>query len=92
MKATDEHEGAQVDLLIDRMDNAISICEVKFYNDEYALTKEETDNIRRKRRVFRQVSRTRKQIFMVLITTFDLVDNKYSLELIDNKINMDKLF
>ena len=92
VKATDEHEGAQVDLLIDRMDNAISICEVKFYNDEYALTKEEADNIKRKRRVFRQVSRTQKQIFMVLITTFDLVDNKYSLELIDNKINMDKLF
>ncbi len=92
VKATDEHEGAQVDLLIDRMDNAISICEVKFYNDEYALTKEEADNIKRKRRVFRQVSRTQKQIFMVLITTFGLVDNKYSLELIDNKINMDKLF
>ncbi len=92
VKTTDEHEGAQVDLLIDRMDNTISICEVKFYNDEYALTKEEADNIKRKRRVFRQVSRTRKQIFMVLITTFGLADNKYSLELIDNKINMDKLF
>ena len=92
VKATDEHEGAQVDLLIDRMDSAISICEVKFYNDEYALTKEEADIIRRKRRVFRQVSRTQKQIFMVLITTFGLADNKYSLELIDNKINMDKLF
>ena len=91
-KATEEHGGAQIDLLIDRMDNAISLCEVKFYNDEYVLSKEEADKLRRKRSIFRRVSKTKKQLFMVLITTFGLAQRKYRLGLIDNVIGMDDLF
>lgn len=91
-KATEEYEGIQVDLLIDRMDNAISLCEIKFYNDEFALSKEEADKLRRKRNAFRMASRSRKQLFLVLITTFGLNPNKHSLGLIDNVITMDELF
>ena len=91
-RATDEHEGAQIDLLIDRMDNAISICEVKFYNDNYILSKEDAEKLRKKRSVFRLVSNTRKQIFIVIITTFGLSKNKHSLGLIDNVIDMHDLF
>ncbi|MEZ4852499.1 MAG: ATP-binding protein [Bacteroidia bacterium] len=43
-KGNDTMQGAQIDILIDRMDNAISLCEVKFYNEnEYTLTKEEAE-------------------------------------------------
>ncbi len=91
-KGTEEREGAQIDLLIDRMDNAISLCEIKFYNDEYSLSKETADKLRKKRSVFRRISKTRKQVFIVLITTFGLVQNKHSLGLIDNTIDMDDLF
>jgi len=92
VKATNTHEGAQIDLLIDRNDNAISLCEVKFYNDEWALTKEEADKLRQKRRVLQEVTKTKKQIFMVLISTFNLTPNQHSIGLIDNVINMDDLF
>lgn len=91
-KATEENQGTQIDLLIDRADNAISICEVKFYNDEFSLSKEVADKLRRKRRIFRQVSKTKKQLFLVLITTFGLVPGKHSLGLIDNALSMDDLF
>lgn len=91
-KATAEHEGTQIDLLIDRMDNAISLCEVKFYNDQYSLSKADADKLREKRRIFRKITKTRKQLFIVLITTFGLTSDQHSLGLVDNALNMDDLF
>jgi uncharacterized protein len=91
-KTTDEIEGTQIDLLIDRQDSVISLCEVKFYNDELVLTKEDADNLRRKKSIFRHVTGTKKQIFIVLITTFGLIKNKHSLGLVDNVLEMDALF
>jgi uncharacterized protein len=91
-KTTDEIEGTQIDLLIDRQDNVISLCEVKFYNDELVLTKEDADNLRRKKSIFRHVTSTKKQIFIVLITTFGLIKNKHSLGLVDNVLDMNALF
>lgn len=91
-KATDETEGTQIDLLIDRQDNVISLCEVKFYNDEWVLTKGDADRLRRKKSIFRHVTGTKKQIFIVLITTFGLLPNKHSLGLVDNVLDMNALF
>jgi uncharacterized protein len=91
-KTTDEIEGTQIDLLIDRQDSVISLCEVKFYNDELVLTKEDADNLRRKKSIFRHVTSTKKQIFVVLITTFGLIKNKHSLGLVDNILDMNALF
>ena len=91
-KTTDEIEGTQIDLLIDRQDSVISLCEVKFYNDELILTKEDADNLRRKKSIFRHITSTKKQIFIVLITTFGLIKNKHSLGLVDNVLDMNALF
>ncbi len=91
-KGTDETEGFQVDLVIDRADNTISLCEVKFYNDEYILSKEQAAQIRRKRTLFRQLTKTKKQLLMVLITTYGMIEGKHSLGLIDNRVDMDDLF
>jgi len=91
-KGTDELEGTQIDLLIDRTDNAISLCEIKFYNDHYLLSKNEADKIRKKRTLFRHFSKTKKQIFLVLITTFGMLESKHSVGLIDNEVRMEDLF
>jgi hypothetical protein len=91
-KPSDENEGAQIDLLIDRQDNVISLCEVKFYNDELVLTKADADSLRRKKSIFRHVTGTKKQIFIVVITTFGLLNNKHSLGLVDNVLDMNALF
>ena len=91
-KTSEEIEGTQIDLLIDRQDSVISLCEVKFYNDELVLTKEDADNLRRKKSIFRHVTSTKKQIFIVLITTFGLIKNKHSLGLVDNVLDMNALF
>lgn len=91
-KPTEETEGTQIDLLIDRQDKAISLCEVKFYNDELVLTEADASALRRKKSIFRQATDTKKQLFIVLITTFGLIKNKHSLGLVDNVLDLNALF
>ncbi|HRI62272.1 MAG TPA: ATP-binding protein, partial [Saprospiraceae bacterium] len=58
-KGDDENEGAQIDLLIDRSDNTITLCEMKFYNDDVVLNKEAAKKLRRRIGTFRRVSGTK---------------------------------
>jgi AAA+ ATPase superfamily predicted ATPase len=92
VKSTELSAGAQIDLLIDRQDHVISLCEMKFYNDYYQLSKMDADNIRRKKSIFLHSTKTKKQVFIVLVTTFGLLQNKESLGLIDNVLDMNALF
>ena len=92
VKASDTTEGTQIDLLIDRQDKVLSLCEIKFFNDELTLTKELADKLRKKRSILKQVTKTKKQVFIVLVTTFGLVPNKHSIGLLNNVVGMDQLF
>jgi hypothetical protein len=92
VKATDISAGTQIDLIIDRQDQVISLCEMKFYKEKYQLSKMDADNLRRKKSIFVHTTKTKKQIFIVLVTTFGLVQNKESLGLIDNVLDMNALF
>ena len=47
VKATDITAGTQIDLIIDRQDQVISLCEMKFYNDYFQLSKIDGENLRR---------------------------------------------
>lgn len=91
-KGDEEQEGVQIDLLLDRADNVISMCEVKFYQDEFEVTKDYASKLRRKRSIFQLRTRTKKQIQLVLITPYGLRLNKHSLGFIDNSIDLDDLF
>ncbi|MEZ4886440.1 MAG: ATP-binding protein [Chitinophagales bacterium] len=91
-KGTDEEKGTQIDLLIDRKDQTINLVEIKFYNEIFSLSKSYAEILSTKKSVFRATTKTRKQIFMVLITTFGLKHNKHSLGLIDSVLTMDDLF
>lgn len=91
-KSSDLFKGIQIDLLIDRQDKVISICEIKFYNEEITLSKEEAEKLRKRKSIFRTISKTKKQIFIVIITTYGLNQNRHSLGLIDNVVTMDNLF
>ncbi|MGB1243229.1 MAG: hypothetical protein ACPG49_11950, partial [Chitinophagales bacterium] len=68
-------KGTQIDLVIDRNDHIINLCEVKFYNVEFTVTKEYAQKLRDKIRVFQESTKTKKQIQLVLITTFGLKHN-----------------
>ncbi|MEZ4887170.1 MAG: ATP-binding protein [Chitinophagales bacterium] len=91
-KGNSAEKGAQIDLLLDRNDHVINLFEIKFYNDEWSLTKMMADELKTKKSVFKRYTNTKKQIFWTLITTFDLQHNQHSLGLIDNILTMDVLF
>ena len=84
--------GAQIDLLIDRDDNVINLCEIKFYNTQYSIDKKYATEIINKVNEFTATTNTRKSIFVTFITTFGLKENKYSQQIVQNKLTIDDLF
>lgn len=84
--------GAQIDLLIDRQDFCISICEMKFSNTTFTIDKAYALELENKRNVFRENSQTKKTLFLVMITSFGTNDNAYKTSLIQNDIRLSDLF
>lgn len=87
----DETEGCQIDMLIERADNAINICEMKYYDGLYSLTNGDIQNLQRKRNVFQQVTKTKKQLFITLISSQGLEPNNNAY-LIDKQLDSNALF
>lgn len=71
-------KGAQIDLLLDRADGVIDVCEMKYAKDEYEPTLKSDEELRSRIAVFESVNETRKNVRPVLVTTYGLMRNKYS--------------
>ena len=80
------------DLLIDRNDNVINIVEIKFYSQEITLTKDDAQKLQQKVWAFQAATKTRKQLFLTLITTYGLKHNQYSLGLVHQILKLEDLF
>ncbi len=91
-KGNSVNEGFQIDLLIDREDKTMNLCEMKFYDSEFTLTKQYADTLRKKRELLKTESKTKKHIFITLITTYGLIENQHSLGLIDHVVTLEDLF
>ena len=68
--------GVQIDLLIERSDGIIDICEMKYCKEPYAISADDGRELRRKRDVFMNVTGTKSAVHTVLITTDGLVHNE----------------
>lgn len=89
---TSSEAGAQIDLLLDRADQCINICEVKFSMQPFVIDKKYARELEHKIAAFRQNSRSRKTLFLTFITTYGLSDTIYKEQLVDADIKMDALF
>ncbi|MCR5454125.1 MAG: hypothetical protein K6F33_03965 [Bacteroidales bacterium] len=78
-------------MLIDRADNMIDLCEMKFYADEFAISKEYDANLRHKLQTFLNHSKSKKSVNMVLITTYGLKHNMY-FSRFQHTVTIDDLF
>ena len=90
--AKGEGKGVQIDLLIDRQDNCINLCEVKFSNKIVTLTKDYADNLTQKRWVFEEKTGTKKTIFVTLLTTFGTTVNEHYVNHVQSQLDMTGLF
>ncbi|MFN4144986.1 MAG: AAA family ATPase [Runella sp.] len=83
---------AQIDLLIDRRDQVINLCECKFSLDTFSITKDDAERLRSKIAVFKEATQTKKAVFLTMITTYGVEKNQYANALIQNEITMEDLF
>ena len=81
----------QIDLLIDRADNIVNLCEIKYSNIRYTITKDYEEKLREKIEAFRQEVVPRKAIHLLMLTTFGVKQNLYS-GIVQNEVTLDDLF
>ena len=91
-KSPNPENPAQVDLLIDRRDKVINLCEIKYSIAPYRIDKSYAEILRTRINAFRTETRTRKGIFLTMITTYGLQMNQYSNSLVQSSVTMDALF
>ena len=86
-------KGAQIDLVIDRADACINLCEIKFHKNEFTITKEYFNQLAYKKELFQKITKTRKTVFMTLITCSGVLKNEYYRQAVDGgDITTDELF
>jgi uncharacterized protein len=84
--------GAQIDMIIDRADQTINLCEAKFTKENFIISKTYAAQLRMKKSIFRQATQTKKATFNTLLTTYPALKNQHYLGEIDSEVTMDKLF
>lgn len=77
-KKADDEEGTQIDLLIIRKDNAVNMCEIKFYSDDFTVNKEYYRTIQRRIEMLSKKLPRKTSIYSTLITSYGLAKNEYS--------------
>ncbi len=86
------NDTAQIYLLIDRADNILNVCEIKFYNGVFTIDKIYYLSLKNKLASFHSDTNTKKNLFLTMITTYGIKENEYSLELVQNSLDMSVLF
>ncbi|WP_221389936.1 ATP-binding protein [Dyadobacter sp. NIV53] len=85
-------KGAQIDLLIDRNDSCINVCEMKFSASAFEITKAYATELASKLEVFRDHTKTRKTLFLTMLTTYGVKNNNTYPGLVQKELTMDALF
>ena len=90
-EADETSDGAQIDLLIDRKDQVINLCEMKYSLSEYAIDAEYEQKLRNKKSAFINATNTRKAVHLTMVTTFGIKANAHS-GIVQNEITLEDLF
>jgi len=85
-----DKKGAQIDLVIDRADRVINLCEIKFAKGPFEIDRVYDLALRGKIEVFRSETKTRKALHLTMITTYGVKPGKYS-GIVQSEVNMDEL-
>lgn len=84
-------DGAQVDLLIDRNDQTINLCEMKYANASYYLSAEEASKLQNRKAALIRETETTKSVLLTMITTYGLTKGGHADD-IHCQLTMDDLF
>jgi AAA+ ATPase superfamily predicted ATPase len=82
-------EGVQIDLLLDRDDDTITICEMKYTDKPFTIDRKYARELGEKLSVFERVTKTKKAVQLVLVAAAGLKPNHYSEDLVTDTIALD---
>jgi hypothetical protein len=91
-KKMSNDQGAQIDLIIDRVDRCMNLCEMKYSDLEFVIDKAYAEKLQNKKRVFKEQTLTNKTLFTTMVTTHGVKKNPYYLSIVDHQLTMDDLF
>ena len=86
-----EWEGGQIDLLLDRNDEVINICEMKYSKTPFVITEDYERKLYAREATFRHVTKTRKALQHVFVTTYGVKQNEWS-DIVHAQVTLDDLF
>lgn len=83
--------GFQIDLIIERADRIIHLCEIKFSTDLYGLTDSYEMKLRERMGLFRMATKNKKALVITFVTTYGVVNGKHK-SIVHSEVKMDDLF
>lgn len=90
-RADGENRGAQIDLVIDRDDGVVNLCEMKYSSEPYEITSEEAERLKNRKQAFIRETGTRKTCRTTLVTSSGLKPGKYRWTA-ESEVSLDDLF
>lgn len=83
--------GSQIDLLIDRADRIVNLCEMKFSINPFVITKGYEQTLRNRMGIFKEKTKTTKSLVNTFVTTFGVANGKHH-SIVGSEVVMDDLF
>lgn len=84
--------GGQADLLLNRGDDFVQICEMKFNVRQVVIDKQYSQLLQQKMTALRESIPFKKGLLLAFVTTYGVADNEYKLQHVDNELRMEALF
>lgn len=81
----------QVDMIIERSDRTIHLCEMKFANKQYVITKDYEEKLLKRAALFDSITKYKVTLLHTFVTTYGVVDGKHK-SIVDSEVNLDDLF
>lgn len=82
---------AQIDLVIDRSDKNIDLCEMKYSDQEYELRKDYVEYLKERRELFREITGTKKTLRLTMIASSGVKQGMYS-SVLQSRLSAEDLF
>ncbi len=86
-----ELPGAQIDMIIERADRMIHLCEMKFSQKPYNISADYEKRLRDRMYIFDLKTKNKKPLVHTFVTTFGLGDGKHH-SIVHSEVTMDNLF
>lgn len=91
-KKGSSENGAQADLVIDRTDNCINLCEIKFSSNLFVISKAYEKDLRQRKAIFIEKTQSKKSIFLTFITLYGVDKEAGHFGIVDKELTMDDFF